>query len=145
MGKVCQLLSLIVTVTVGLAVQQFWTTTRPLSAPQVLINEYWGRGKAADDAASQIIEAQEIYYSPGTIAQLYAKLNETLPMHAALEGMKHAHEYGLNPRTLRELVVHWRDEYLPRWLERQAFLNSVPHFKTTIQGYRNTYANLCHI
>lgn len=136
MGKVCLLLSAIAVAGLGLAAQHFWSTTRPLPAPQMKTDEYWGREKgAAANDDNPAIEAQEIYYSPETIARLHAKLNESLPLHAPLEGMRHAHEYGLNPYTLRQLVDHWRDEYLPRWTERQAFLNSVPHFKTNIQGY----------
>lgn len=144
MGKVCLLLSALAVVGVGLAAQHFWTITRPVPAPQMRIDEYWGRGTFDAAHENLAIEAQEIYYSPETIARLHAKLNETLPLHGPLEGMKHAHEYGLNPNTLRQLVEHWRDEYLPRWTERQAFLNSVPHFKTEIQGYIYIYLMRWH-
>lgn len=134
MLKAFVVLAVIAAAAVG--VQRIWSSaTRPLDAPPFSPTEFWGHGAADKAVLNDAIEAQEIYYPQEVIAQLYAKLNETLPLHRALEGMTHSNEYGLNPSVVHKLVKYWRDEYLPKWPQRLELLNSVPHFKTEIQGY----------
>lgn len=141
MGKSCCLiLAAIGVIGCAIVAQRFWNATRPLPLPHISLDEHWGSKSAAQAAAnaktpaSTAIEPQEIYYSPETIAELHAKLNETLPLHEPLEDMKHPHDYGLNPGVLYRTVQYWRQIYLPKWPERLERLNSVPHFKTEIQG-----------
>lgn len=134
MGKSCLILGLLTAIAIAIVAQRFWNATCALPKPNLALDEHWGPKSAAKASPNTAIKPQEIYYSSETIAQLHAKLNETLPLHAALEDMKHPHDYGLNPETLHRLVAHWRDEYLPKWPKRLERLNSVPHFKTEIQG-----------
>lgn len=49
-----------------------------------------------------------------------------------LEGVNF--EYGFNSNHLKKIVSYWKDTYLPKWNERQQFLNQFSHFKTQIQG-----------
>lgn len=46
-----------------------------------------------------------------------------------------AFEYGFNSQQLRELLKYWKDDYLSKWNEREAFLNQFPQFITQIQGW----------
>lgn len=52
--------------------------------------------------------------------------------HAPLEGV--GFEYGFNSDALNKVVTYWKNEYLPKWSEREAKINSFPHFTTQIQG-----------
>jgi len=67
-----------------------------------------------------------------TIADLKERLNRTLRLTPPLEGV--AFEYGFNTNYLKEVVEYWRDDYLPRWREREVFLWQFNHFTTDIQG-----------
>lgn len=51
------------------------------------------------------------------------------PLHGTV------HEYGLNSRQFAEFLSYWRDDYLPRWDERVAFLNRFPQYTQSVQGY----------
>lgn len=106
--------------------------TKPLKAPILNLDQYWGKGEKTAYDEDKSIKPQEVYYSDNTINSLTNKLNETLTLHYPLEGVKH--EYGLNSYTLINLVEYWRNEYMPKWSERLELLNSVPHYQTQIQG-----------
>lgn len=45
-----------------------------------------------------------------------------------------AFEYGFNSRQLEKLLKYWKDDYLSKWNEHEAFLNQFPQFTTQIQG-----------
>uniref|UniRef100_T1GZZ4 Epoxide hydrolase n=1 Tax=Megaselia scalaris TaxID=36166 RepID=T1GZZ4_MEGSC len=66
------------------------------------------------------------------ILDLKDHLSRPLKLAAPLEGV--GFEYGINTNYLRTLVKYWRDDYLPRWTDRQNYLNSFPQYKTKIQG-----------
>lgn len=59
------------------------------------------------------------------------------PLHGAV------HEYGLNSVQFREFLSYWRDDYLPRWPERVAYLNRFPQYTQTIQGYTFAADSMC--
>jgi juvenile hormone epoxide hydrolase len=68
------------------------------------------------------------------IKRLTDKLNDGLaqPYTEPLEGT--AFEYGFNSKRLKEVLKYWRDQYLPKWSEREQFLNQYEQFTTQIQG-----------
>lgn len=45
-----------------------------------------------------------------------------------------AFEYGFNTKRLKEVLSYWKGQYLPKWGEREAFLNQFQQFTTQIQG-----------
>lgn len=51
-------------------------------------------------------------------------------------------QYGINTNKLKTLVRYWRNDYLPRWNERQAFLNRFPQFKVQVQGLQIHYIHV---
>lgn len=112
----------------------FRAITGPTEAPILDSKQYWGAGDPSNYVEDTSVNQQEVFYEDSKIDALRIKLNQSLTLHNPLEDMKHPHEYGLNPHTLIKLVDHWRNEYLPKWHERQELINSVPHFQTQIQG-----------
>lgn len=111
---------------------KFWQITRPMPAPKLDLTEYWGPGKKSAYKENLSINRFEIFYDEETIATLKQKLEEPYPVHPPLEGIQH--EYGINSNVLTDFIKYWRTDYLSRWSERQQLLNSIPHFKTQIQG-----------
>jgi juvenile hormone epoxide hydrolase len=45
-----------------------------------------------------------------------------------------AFDYGFNAKRLQQVLTYWKSEYLPKWSERQEYLNQFPQFTTNIQG-----------
>lgn len=66
------------------------------------------------------------------ILKLKSRLEDAGPFTDPLEGI--AFEYGFNTKRLQEIIKYWKDSYVPKWTERQDFLNQFSHFKTQIQG-----------
>lgn len=116
----------------GIILQTLWTLLKPLEAPKLDVNAYWGRGDAVNYKEDLSIKRQEIKFSDESIDALKAKLNEPLWLPEPLEGT--TDEYGMNINELATVIEHWKTNYLPRWDERQAFLNTLPHYLTQIQG-----------
>lgn len=66
------------------------------------------------------------------INKLKSRLEDAGPFVEPLEGV--AFEYGFNTNRLQEILNYWKNSYIPKWTERQEFLNQFSHFKTQIQG-----------
>lgn len=66
------------------------------------------------------------------IKRLTDKLGDAGTFTDSLEGT--AFEYGFNSKRLSEVLSYWKGQYLPKWSEREAFLNQFPQFTTQIQG-----------
>lgn len=66
------------------------------------------------------------------IKKLKTRLDDAGPFTEPLEDV--AFEYGFNSKRLQEVLDYWKNSYLPKWTERQEFLNQFPQFKTQIQG-----------
>ncbi|KAI8119030.1 Juvenile hormone epoxide hydrolase 1 [Lucilia cuprina] len=79
-------------------------------------------------------------YADQTIDDLKAQLNRSLQLTEPLEGV--TFEYGFNTKQLQEIIEYWRDDYLPRWREREVFLWQFNHFTTDIQGLRMHFLHL---
>lgn len=104
----------------------------PLPTPKLSTNKFWGPSSKANQAATTEVKPFKIEYSADVINKLRNRLSEPLNLIEPLENA--GFRYGFNKHKLEELIKYWRDDYLPRWNERQAFLNGLPQFTTTIQG-----------
>lgn len=105
----------------------------PVPAPNVELNKYWGPSARKNRVDSAAIQPFKVQYSTDVINELRQRLRDPLKgTSEPLEGV--GFQYGFHRSKLDELIKYWRDDYLPRWNERQAFLNSLPHFQTEIQG-----------
>lgn len=109
-----------------------YSTLKPISVPDVDVNQYWGPGPSDEYTENTEIRPQEIYYTEKQIEFVRRKLNETNHFTPSLEGT--FDEYGINIEELKSIITYWRDTYLTNWESRQAFLNQYPHFLTQIQG-----------
>nr|AEN03031.1 juvenile hormone epoxide hydrolase [Bactrocera minax] len=122
------------------AISAFWLyraangLIKPLPKPEVSNNTYWGPGKPVNYEAPTDIVPFEIKYDQTIIDDLRTQLNRTWKFTAPLENIKF--EYGFNSEALRHIVDYWRDYYLVKWSAHEDYLNSLPHFKTEIQGLK---------
>lgn len=105
-----------------------------VEVPKLDVNEYWGPSDRKNRADSPEIVPFKVQYSVEVIEKLRKRLAESLQLHKPLENV--GFEYGFNTNKLEDVVKFWRDDYLPRWDERQKYLNSLPQFKTEIQGLK---------
>lgn len=109
----------------------------PLSPPKLDTAKYWGPswGPLANARANAKSEVKpfKIDYSADVITKLRKRLSEPLNLVEPLENV--GFRYGFNKYKLEELIKYWRDDYLPRWNERQKFLNQFPQFTTTLHGF----------
>lgn len=103
----------------------------PLPAPKLDLKKNWGPSKRTDKIPAGII-SQKIQYPASAIEDLRKRLAEPNHLREPLEGV--GFTYGFNKNKLESIITYWRNNYLPRWDERQAYLNSLPHFATEIQG-----------
>lgn len=135
--KLCTHIFLIIlALGIGLLYSQYRSMSAPLPMPDLDFDAYWGPGLRADHKATKDIRSVEIRYLTDAgkpIEKLQRKLNQSLVLHPPLEGV--GFEYGVNTASFLDFVKYWRDDYLPRWEEREKFLNQFPHFTTEIQGY----------
>lgn len=106
----------------------------PVPVPKFDAAKYWGPSSQASAraAAKSEVKPFKIDYSAEVITKLRNRLAEPLNLVEPLENV--GFRYGFNKYKLEELIKYWRDDYLPRWNERQQFLNGLPQFTTTIQG-----------
>lgn len=74
------------------------------------------------------------------ISKLKSRLEDAGPFTEPLEGV--AFEYGFNSNQLVKILNFWKGSYLPKWSERQSFLNQFPQFKTQIQGLNIHYLHV---
>lgn len=131
-----------------------------VKAPTLPLNQWWGDEPEPTDWQAYLANSSEVignkllyadqvnnfniifliiynyipnYYFPQqTLDDLKAQLNRTLHLAEPLEGVNF--EYGFNTKQLQEIIEYWRDDYLPRWREREVFLWQFNHFTTEIQG-----------
>lgn len=102
-----------------------------LPSPEHDLNEYWGP-KGHENKIDESVRKFEISFDQESIQKLKVKLKSSGPFVEPLEGV--AFQYGFNSNKLKEILDYWKDEYLPKWPQRQKFLNQFPQFKTKIQG-----------
>lgn len=132
MSSICRISLIISVVAIALIASKLYAVTNSLPVPEFETDRYWGRGNASDYQASDEIRAQEVFYTDEQVDRIRSKLNETINFLRPLEDVDH--EYGMNTYQLHSILEYWRDDYLPRFNERQEYLNSIPHFLTHLQG-----------
>lgn len=112
----------------------FQILNAPLYPPKIDTAKHWGPSSLAkQEVATTEAKPFKIDYSADVITKLGNRLKEPLNLVEPLEDV--GFRYGFNKYKLEELINYWRDDYLPRWSERQNYLNKFPQFTTTIQGY----------
>lgn len=120
---------------VGFLYSQYRALSVPKPLPDLDVTAYWGPGLKSDYKENKAIIPQEIRYlndAEKPIERLQKKLNKTFPLPPPLEEI--GYQYGVNSYSFMNFLKYWRDDYLPRWSERETFLNRFPHYFTQIQG-----------
>lgn len=134
--KLCTQITLVlVALALGFGYKKYLDVCAPVPLPELDIDAYWGPGLKADHKPSTEVLQFKIQYAqaPGNpVEALRRTLNKTLLLQPPLEGV--GFEYGANSNGLADIIDEWRDDYLPRWEEREEFLNKFPQFTTEIQG-----------
>ncbi|XP_030388437.1 juvenile hormone epoxide hydrolase 1 [Scaptodrosophila lebanonensis] len=145
MSPITRILVLVLAIGGGMLyrnVSQLWADLPP---PKLNEQEWWGDEAEPADYAAYLANSSEVVgnrlsYPDVRIEELTILLNQTLRLTPPLEGV--AFEYGFNSDYLKKLVAYWRDNYLPRWREREVFLWQFNHFTTDIQGLRMHFLHL---
>lgn len=125
----------VVVVLVGITIFYIYNTLfATVDAPQLDVNQYWGPSSRQNKQDSHQIAPFKIKYSADVIDNLRRRLSEPLTLQEPLEGANF--RYGFHKNKLEQIVKFWRDDYLPRWEDRQKFLNSFPQYETQVQGMK---------
>lgn len=120
---------------IGFGYKIYLDMSASLPLPDLDMDAYWGPGPKTEHTPSTKVHPFVVQYSkaPGKpIEKLRRILNQTLLLQPPLEDV--GFEYGVNADGLLDIVATWLDDYLPRWQERERFLNELPQFTTEIQG-----------
>lgn len=120
----------------GFVYKTYHDISASLPPPKLDNDAFWGPGLKTNHKPNNEVVPFSIQYtnaSGNPIQQLRSILNKRLLLHPPLEGV--GFQYGVNSFGLDLIVREWRDDYLPRWEEREMFLNQFPQFTTEIQGY----------
>ncbi|KAK3914556.1 Juvenile hormone epoxide hydrolase 1 [Frankliniella fusca] len=127
MWMVVKLLAvLVVLLAVGLGV--LWQKVFAPGPLPVLRDEWWGPGQPRN--VGEAITPFKINIPDSVIADLNARLDRWQNPTKPLENAQFT--YGMNTDYLTKVVKFWRKDY--NWKKREAFLNSLPQFKTNIAG-----------
>ncbi|XP_036332372.1 juvenile hormone epoxide hydrolase 1-like, partial [Rhagoletis pomonella] len=134
MGSIIKVLLVLLVVVLAVFVHRLHLLSSSAPLPALSDTEYWGPGSAANYKENTDIKKFDISVKPKVIEDLKAQLSQPLVLHEPLEGI--GFQYGFNSNYLKKVVEYWRNNYLPKWSEREAFLKQFPHFETQIQGLR---------
>ncbi|CAD7077456.1 unnamed protein product [Hermetia illucens] len=137
MGLLCRATLAAFVVFVAFSVYKFRELTKPIDAPTLDLDEYWGPGKKSNYKENTEVVENKFFIPDEVIDSLRKDLNRSFEFQAPLEGI--GFEYGFNTVYLQKVIKYWRDEYLPKWRKRELFLGKWPHFTTNIQGLRIHY------
>ncbi|XP_067008637.2 juvenile hormone epoxide hydrolase 2 [Anabrus simplex] len=122
----------LISIGIGILVNKL---SQPAPVPE-LSPQWWGAGQPRKDDPA--IKPFQINISKQVIDDLNSRLRSTAPMTAPLEGV--GFEYGFNTEHLKSVVDFWLNKY--NWKEREAFLNSLPQFKTQVSGLQLHYIHV---
>lgn len=115
---------------VGAIVFQFYYLQKPVPVPNLDFNKNWGDN--TKDQLNSGVQPFKVNFGSSVIEELRKELNRTRPLTPPLQGV--GFRYGFNSETTEKVIKYWRDTYLPKWNERQQYLNKFPQFKLKIQG-----------
>jgi len=134
MGICFKIFGVVLIAIFGIIYQGYVYISKSVELPQFDLNEYWGPGEKSKYTEDPSIISNKIFYPDEVIQDLSNQLNKTWMYQNPLEDV--GFEYGFNTNKLKQVVTYWRDNYLPRWRQRESFLWSLPHLTTEIQGLR---------
>lgn len=117
--------------------QNYRLMSKPIPAPKLDFNEYWGPGKAENYKENTKVKPFDITAKPELIEDLKVQLQRPLKLHEPLEDV--GFEYGFNSNYLQKVIKYWRDEYLPKWSQHEQNLKKFKHYQTEIQGLKIHY------
>ncbi|XP_061387769.1 juvenile hormone epoxide hydrolase 1 [Musca vetustissima] len=145
MSPITRILVLMLAMGGGMLYKKFSDIWGDVEAPKLPLNQWWGDEEEPKDWNAYLANTSEVIgnrllYPDTTLDDLRSLLNQTLHLTEPLEDVNF--EYGFNSNFLKELVEYWRDDYLPRWREREVFLWQFNHFTTDIQGLRMHFLHL---
>ncbi|KAJ8877465.1 hypothetical protein PR048_021920 [Dryococelus australis] len=124
MGLLVKLVVLVVAILVGYL---YMSLTAVPPVPK-LESKWWGRGQP--QRVDQSIRPFKINIPQKDLDDLKQRLMQVPDLTPPLEGI--GFEYGFNSKYLQDVVQYWRDKY--DWRQRENFLNSLPQFKTYVDG-----------
>ncbi|KAM8712725.1 hypothetical protein ACLKA7_013112 [Drosophila subpalustris] len=119
---------------VGYGYLVFTDLTRPLPKPDLKDNTYWGPGDGKNYVPDEKVYDFKLDVPKAEIDDLRQQLNRTLKLADPLDGI--AFQYGFNTNALAQFVEYWREKYLTKWNQRQAYFNSLKQYTTEIQGLK---------
>uniref|UniRef100_A0A1I8P5N7 Epoxide hydrolase n=1 Tax=Stomoxys calcitrans TaxID=35570 RepID=A0A1I8P5N7_STOCA len=134
MGVMVRILIVAASLGVAALVQNYRLMKQHIPPPKLDTKEYWGPGNGADYKENVAVKPFDISVKPEIIQDLMSQLDRPLKLHEPLEGV--AFEYGFNSNYLQKVIKYWRNDYLPKWSERESFLKKFNHFQTEIQGLK---------
>lgn len=138
MGFIKKLLLAVIVTAISAGVYQIFL--KPVKMPTIDYNVNWGDdSKAQSDTG---IKPFKVDFGPKVIDELKNELSRPRYLEPSMKDT--AFTYGFNSEAAENLIKYWRDNYLPKWNERQTLLNSFPQFTVTVQGYtiQNNYYKL---
>ncbi|XP_055376707.1 juvenile hormone epoxide hydrolase 2-like [Condylostylus longicornis] len=103
--------------------------------PNFNYNEYWGKGDENFYKEDTSIKQFKIVFEDKVINDLKQQLNRDIEFLPSYEDHP-SFQYGFNAAKLKDIIKYWRDDYIPRYKERQDFFNQFQHFTTQIQGLK---------
>ncbi|KAL7031273.1 hypothetical protein ACKWTF_006950 [Chironomus riparius] len=140
MGFLQNILYSALALAIAFSYQTYRDISKPYPIPELDLNEYWGRGDVKNYKEDTTIKPFKISYSAEVIKRLTDKLDDAPAFAEPLEDT--AFEYGFNTKHLQKILNYWKGQYLPKWNEREQFLNQFPQFTTQIQGLNIHYIHV---
>jgi len=140
MGALQKILFSAIVLAIAFSYQAYRDMSKPFPKPDLDLKEYWGRGDVRKYKEDKAIKPFTISYSAEVIKRLTDRINDAQTFTDPLEDT--AFEYGFNSKRLKEVVNYWKGQYLPKWSERETFLNQFPQFTTQVQGLNIHYIHV---
>ncbi|XP_078580244.1 epoxide hydrolase 1-like [Branchiostoma floridae x Branchiostoma japonicum] len=94
-------------------------------------DNYWGRGAKPTSLPKDHDKIQQISINipDATLVDLNDRL-KNVRLFEALEDVEF--QYGTRVDYMKDVITYWRDTY--DWRKQEAYLNTLPHYKTNIEG-----------
>lgn len=129
MGRMGMWVCVVVVVVVAVAWQAAWRHQPPV--PALDPDPWWAPGHMPQDQPQDTsVTTFRIAVSQQALDDFSYRLALPPRLTPALQDANFT--YGVNPDTLQAVLYHWRHRY--DWRQREARLNSYPHYKTNIEG-----------
>ncbi|XP_055839478.1 juvenile hormone epoxide hydrolase 2-like [Episyrphus balteatus] len=142
MSPKLRILVIVFSLAFGLILKILNENLASVERPKLPTNQYWGEGKAPNDYDKpKDLQLVKPFFADKIIEDLSSRIGANkVSLTPPLEGVNF--EYGFNTNYLKEILKYWKDDYLPRWREREIFIWQLPQYVTLIQGLRLHYLHL---